>query len=513
MSIFNTLTSLFLKTRISGIEHFNNFPLETQKKVFHYLLEMGKSTAWGEKFGFRGINSIKEFQEKVPLSHYEDIFPWINRALKGEKNVLWPGEVLYFSKSSGTTNDKSKFIPVSKESLEDTHYEAGRDMLALYYSINPDSQLFSGKNLSIGGSHSRNPQNPKAIMGDISAMLIENMPFYYELFRSPSKEVALMSEWEAKIDRMAKEAMSDNITGIGGVPTWTLVLIKRIFELSGNTSGNLLDIWPNLELFCHGGVDFSPYRKQFEALIPSSQMHYLNIYNASEGFFSVQDQKDNAEMLLLLDHGIFYEFIPLEEIDDDQPTCLTLDEVKEGPIYALVITTNGGLWRYIIGDTVRFTDTNPFRISIAGRTKHFINAFGEELMMENASAAISAACQKTGASVGDFTAAPVYLTAGQKGCHEWLIEFDIPPENLALFSRVLDETLQLKNSDYEAKRYKELALVAPIVRIVPKGTFYNWLRKKGKLGGQNKVPKLSNSRVYVEEILLMLEDKHSSISR
>lgn len=485
--------------RQSAIDNFMHNPIDTQQQVFNDLIGSAQFTEYGKKYRFEEINNIAEFQKNVPINDYETLKPYIQRILEGTQNVLWPSPIKWFAKSSGTTSDKSKFIPVSKESLDNTHFRAGKDVLALYLRENPQSNLTNGKCLILGGSHQVNQLNAASFFGDLSAVTLQNMPFAGQLFRLPELSIALMTEWEEKIDRMAHSTINENVTYIAGVPTWTIVLIKRIFEITGKNS--LLDIWPNLELYIHGGVNFTPYRRQFEQLIPSPNMHYRETYNASEGFFAAQDREDEEGMLLFLNHGIFYEFMPMEEYGKENPRTLTLKEVELYKNYAIVVTTNGGLWRYLVGDTIQFTSLSPFRIKVTGRLKHFINAFGEELIVDNADNAIAIACAETGAVVADYSAAPVYMTGEDNGAHEWIIEFDYLPVPLEQFTNLLDKSLQAINSDYEAKRYKDMALRMPIVHRMPKDGFQHWLKDKGKLGGQHKVPRLSNERTYIEEML------------
>ena len=485
--------------RQSAIDNFMHNPIDTQQQVFNDLIGSAQFTEYGKKYRFEEINNIAEFQKNVPINDYETLKPYIQRILEGTQNVLWPSPIKWFAKSSGTTSDKSKFIPVSKESLDNTHFRAGKDVLALYLRENPGSNLTNGKCLILGGSHQVNQLNAASFFGDLSAVTLQNMPFAGQLFRLPELSIALMTEWEEKIDRMAHSTINENVTYIAGVPTWTIVLIKRIFEITGKNS--LLDIWPNLELYIHGGVNFTPYRRQFEQLIPSPNMHYRETYNASEGFFAAQDRKDEEGMLLFLNHCIFYEFMPMEEYGKENPRTLTLKEVELDENYAIVVSTNGGLWRYLVGDTIQFTCLSPFRIKVTGRLKHFINAFGEELIVDNADNAIAIACAETGAVVADYSAAPVYMTGEDNGAHEWIIEFEYLPVPLEQFTNLLDKSLQAINSDYEAKRYKDMALRMPIVHRMPKDGFKQWLKDKGKLGGQHKVPRLSNERTYIEEML------------
>ena len=489
-----------MKKRIHDIDLFRKYPHEVQEELFQGLISKAKGTEWGRKYGYADGLSVREFQERVPISTYEQLYPYIERVMKGEQNLLWPSKIEWFAKSSGTTNARSKFIPVSPESLEDCHYKGGKDMLSIYVNLYPETKLFTGKGLSIGGSHQPSELNPKVSCGDVSAVIMQNLPIWAEAIRTPPLKIALMDKWEEKIEKMVEVTVQENVTSLSGVPTWTYVLLKRILEVTGKS--HILEVWPNLELFTHGAVAFGPYRKLFREIIPSGKMNYLEVYNASEGFFGIQDQFGTEdEMLLMLDYGVYYEFIPMDQFEEEQPETLTLDQVELGKNYALVISTNAGLWRYKIGDTIRFTNLSPYRIKISGRTKHFINAFGEEVIVENAESAITKACQVTDAVITNFTAAPVYMESGKRGGHEWLIEFEKEPNNLKQFTKVLDSSLREINSDYDAKRQNDIALQEPIVHAAPKGTFMNWLRGKGKLGGQHKVPRLSNTRDYLEEIM------------
>ncbi len=509
MELLNSLVSWVIHKRMNQIQYFMQKPHEVQEKLLQYLLKQGSQTEWGRTYGYKDIRTVEQYRTRVPLSTYENLYPYIERIIKGEQGVLWPSDIRWFSKSSGTTNAKSKFIPISKESLEECHYKAGKDLLAIYINRNPQTKIFTGKSLAVGGSLQKNEQNNRSYFGDVSAIIMKNLPLWAEFLRAPSLEVALMDEWEAKIEKMAQMTLKENITNLAGVPTWTLVLLQRILEITGKT--NISEVWPSLELFGHGAVAFGPYRDTFKALIPSENMHYVEIYNASEGFFGIQDRDVADEMLLMLDYGVYYEFIPMSEWGKEQPNVIGLEDVKEGENYALVISTNAGLWRYVIGDTVRFTCTDPYRIKITGRTKHFINAFGEEVVIENAETAIIKASEATNSQIANFTAGPIYLERGKRGGHEWVIEFEQEPTSLETFAEVLDTTLQQINSDYEAKRHKDIALVKPVIHSVPKGTFYTWMKKRGKLGGQHKVPRLSNNREYLDDLLAML-GKHSKVS-
>jgi hypothetical protein len=509
MGLLNSILTWVMKKRIHQMELFMKYPYEVQDELFRKLMQTAKSTEFGRKFDFSTIQNYQQFRDRVPVQTYEAIFPYIERLMRGEQNILWPSEIKWFSKSSGTTNARSKFIPVSQEALEDCHFKGGKDMLSLFVNSYPETKIFDGKGLGVGGSHQINELDPSAssYYGDVSAVIMKNLPVWAEFIRTPKLETALMGNWEEKIERMARETADENVTSIAGVPTWTVLLIQRIVELQGKK--NILEVWPNLEVFFHGAVSFKPYQSLFRKLIPKANMAYWETYNASEGFFGIQDRPDSDELLLMLDYGIYYEFIPVEESEKEYPNAVPLSEVEVDRNYAMVISTNAGLWRYNIGDTIKFTSVSPYRIRISGRTKHFINAFGEEVIIENAEAAITKACEATGAIMDNFTAAPVFLDAGKKGGHEWIIEFRTQPHDIAEFIHILDSTLRQINSDYDAKRAHDLALVAPKVHIVEEGTFYAWMKNRGKLGGQNKVPRLSNSREYVEDILKMVGSAQS----
>ncbi|MGF6845303.1 hypothetical protein QFZ51_000538 [Chitinophaga sp. W3I9] len=506
MRILSPAISQLARLRMGRIAYFMQYPVQVQQQVFQNLISAAQYTEFGKQYGFSKIYKIDEYKQRVPIHTYDTIKPYIQRTMEGQQNVLWNTPIKWFAKSSGTTADKSKFIPVTVESLDECHYRSGRDVISLYYNNFPDSDVFTGKSLVIGGSHQVNKlsENSDSYFGDLSAVMLQNMPFYGNMIRTPDLEIALMDEWEEKIERMANAVIHENVTSIAGVPTWTIVLIKRIFELTG--TDNLADVWPNLELYMHGGVSFTPYREQFKKLIRKPLMHYQETYNASEGFFAAQDVVGEEGLLLFLNHGIFYEFMPMEELDKENPQTLQLQEVELGKNYALVISTNGGLWRYMVGDTIQFTSLIPYRIKVSGRTKSFINAFGEEVIVENSDTAVAKACEATGAVVNDYTAAPVYFSDHGNGGHEWLVEFEVAPDDLNRFIAVLDSTLKAINSDYEAKRYKDIALHMPVVRVLPEGTFCEFLKSKGKLGGQHKVPRLNNDRKYLEEILQFAAD-------
>ena len=507
MGLINSILTWVMKKRIHQIELFMKYPHDVQDELFRRLVREASATEFGKKYDFSSIETPSQFRERVPVFTYETLFPYIQRLMRGEQNILWPTEVTWFSKSSGTTNQRSKFIPVSEEALEECHFKGGKDLISIYVNNFPDTKLFDGKGLAVGGSHQINEydSSESSYYGDVSAVIMQNLPPWAQFIRTPSLETALMANWEEKIEKMAAETARVNVTNISGVPTWTALLIQRIVTLE--RKDNILEVWPNLEVFFHGAVAFTPYRNLFEKLIPKSSMRYVEIYNASEGFFGIQDQTDSEEMLLMLDYGIYYEFIAVEDLDHEHPKALGLGEVEVGKNYAMIISTNAGLWRYNIGDTIRFTSISPYRIKISGRTKHFINAFGEEVIIENAEMAINKACEATHAVIDNFTAAPVFLEKGRKGGHEWIIEFKVKPKSLEQFNRVLDETLREVNSDYDAKRQHDLALVAPRLNSVRQGTFYDWMKRRGKLGGQNKVPRLFNTREYVDDILKMLSEE------
>jgi hypothetical protein len=503
MQIINSILTWVMKKRIHQIELFMKYPHEVQEEVLKRLLSTASFTEFGKRYSFDEIVNYEDFKRRVPVHTYEQIFPFIERLMRGEQNILWPSEVKWFAKSSGTTNARSKFIPVSPEALEECHFKGGKDLLSIYVNNFPETKIFDGKGLAIGGSHQMNEFDSSAssYYGDVSAVIMQNLPPWAEFIRTPSLDVALMGNWEEKIDRIAGTTAKVNVTHVAGVPTWTVLLLQRILDLEKKS--NILEVWPNLEVFFHGAVAFKPYKNLFKSIIPSESMKYWETYNASEGFFGIQDQENSEELLLMLDYGVFYEFIPMEEWDKEFPDAVSLTDVELGKNYAMVISTNAGLWRYNIGDTVKFTSLSPYRIKISGRTKHFINAFGEEVIIENADTAIAYACEQTNAVIDNYTAAPIYLEKSKRGGHEWIIEFKKQPENLERFTHTLDEMLRKINSDYDAKRAHNIALVAPKIHSVAAGTFYNWMKKRGKLGGQNKVPRLSNSREYVDDILMM----------
>ncbi len=500
MKLLSPAISSLARMRLWRIDGWKNNPLDAQREVLQDLVTSAQYTEFGRKYNFSELFNVRAFKEAVPIHEYNDLKPYIERMMNGEQNILWNTPVYWFAKSSGTTSDKSKFIPISDESLQDSHFKAAKDVLTMYYQCHPESELLTGKGLVIGGSHSVNPMNNEAQYGDLSAVLLQNTPFWGHWIRTPDLSIALMDEWENKIEKLAESTIKENVTSISGVPTWTLILFKRILELTGKKT--IAEVWPSLELYMHGGVSFIPYKEQFQKLI-GKKINYLDLYNASEGFFAAQDIPAEEGMLLFVDHGIFMEFMPVSEYGKENPQTIGLQDVELGKNYALVISTNCGLWRYLLGDTIQFTSLKPFRIKVSGRLKHYMNAFGEEVIVDNSDHAITIACEKTGAVVNDYTAAPVYFSDASNGAHEWLIEFDKEPESLEAFTNELDTALKNINSDYEAKRHKSIALRLPIVHALKKGTFAEWLRIKGKLGGQHKVPRLSNERKLLEEILTL----------
>ena len=496
--LVNSVASWFLKKRFHQIDLFLKYPYEVQNELLTNLLELSKNTEIGQKYDFKSITSYREFAKRVPVSTYESYHDLIERSRKGEQNIFWHKPIKWFAKSSGTTNTKSKFIPVSNASLEDCHYAAGKDLLCMYLNNNPDSELFNGKNLRLGGSKELYEENG-TIFGDLSAILIDNMPFWAEFSSTPSNKVSLMSDWEPKMQAIVDESIKENVTSLAGVPSWMLVFLNNVLETTGHS--NVLELWPNLEVYFHGGVSFKPYEKQYKKIIPSSSFKYYETYNASEGFFAIQDQNDSDELLFMLDYGIFYEFIPMDTYGTKNEKVIPLFEVEKGKNYAMIITTNSGLWRYKIGDTVRFTCIDPYRIKVTGRTKHFINVFGEELIIENTDQALKSVSQKIGCEIRDYTVAPVFMKGRDKGKHEWLIEFKSNPPSLSYFSELLDNALKSLNSDYEAKRFKNITLEMPKIISAKSGLFNEWLKNKGKLGGQHKIPRLSNSRDFIESLL------------
>lgn len=497
--IVNNLFKWYLSERYGMIERFMRHPVNAQDEVWDYLRTVAEDTVFGREYNFASIKDRRSFAQQVPLQDYESLKPYIKRMMYGEKDVLWPGAVEWYSKSSGTTSDKSKFIPVSRENLKKCHIRGSWDTLTILYHNKPESQIFAGKNLIMGGSLSEFSEYPHSQIGDVSAIMMAHMPAFAKPFYAPNLEIGLMSEFEKKIELTARNALDINVTMIGGVPTWTIVLFRRILEITGKS--NMLEVWPNFETYIHGGVSFLPYKEQFKRFFPSDSVRYVEIYNASEGYFAIQNDFNTDDMLLLLDNGIYYEFLPMEEWDTENPQTVLLEEVEAGKNYAIVISTNAGLWRYMPGDTVVFTSTSPYKIKVSGRTQQFINAFGEEVMVSNTDQALAAACKEFDAEVSEYTVAPYYFENDGKGRHQWLIEFEKAPVDVNAFAESLDKNLQKINSDYEAKRYLDLALTNLSIQTLPKGTFHQWMKQRGKLGGQNKIPRLANNRKYVDELL------------
>lgn len=496
--IINSIASWVLKQRIHQIELFLKYPNEVQEDLLLNLIRNCEETVIGQKYDFASIKTYQTFIDRVPVSHYEDLEPMIEETRKGYQNIFWHSPIKWFAKSSGTTNAKSKFIPVSTAALEDCHYKGSKDLLAMYLHNNPESGLFLGKSLRLGGS-SQIYANNNTYFGDLSAILIENMPLWAEFSSTPSNKTSLMSEWETKLTAIIHETKSENVTSFAGVPSWMMVLMQRILNETGHS--NLLDLWPNLEVYFHGGVSFEPYREQYKKLLPKDDFKYYEIYNASEGFFAIQDLNYSSDLLLMLDYGIFYEFIPMDTFGTPHEKIIRLAEVEVNTNYAVVITTNSGLWRYMIGDTVRFTSVSPYRIRVSGRTKHHINVFGEELMVENTDKALALTCQTLHCAIKDYTVAPIFMQGKEKGAHEWLVEFEKKPESIEAFAELLDKNLQSVNSDYEAKRYNNMTLNPLKLNVARENLFYDWLKERDKLGGQNKIPRLSNQRDYLEQLL------------
>ena len=498
LQIINSFATWILKKRIHQMELFLKYPHEVQEELLFSLIKSSENTQIGKKYDFSSMKSYTSFSERIPVSTYEELEPLIEKTRQGEQNVFWHSNIKWFAKSSGTTNAKSKFIPVSSEALENCHYKASKDLLCLYLNNNEESQMFTGKSLRLGGSKQLY-ENNNTFFGDLSAILIDNMPIWAEFSSTPSSKISLMGDWETKLPAIINETINENVTSLAGVPSWMLVLLQKALETTGKS--NLLELWPNAEVYFHGGVNFDPYREQYKKLFPKESFKYYEIYNASEGFFAIQDLNDSNELLLMLDYGIFYEFIPMDTFGTLNQRVIRLNQVELNKNYALVITTNSGLWRYLIGDTIRFTSLSPYRIKVTGRTKHHINVFGEELMVENTDAAITKTCKEFNCEITDYTVAPIFMTDKKKGAHEWIIEFKTKPDNIENFRKALDENLQHVNSDYEAKRYNNMTLNPLVLNVAREQLFYDWLKQQDKLGGQHKIPRLSNERLYLESLL------------
>ena len=499
MAFINTILGLFTQKRLAQIDYFKANPLKVQRECLQELLSRAAATEYGQKYDFSSILTTEQYKERLPIVHYEDISGYVRRMMEGENNILWPEEVEWFAKSSGTTDAKSKFIPVSPSSLEDCHFRGGKDVIAIFNRLYPDAGVFSGKTLALGGSSEVSKTNNNCQYGDLSAILISNTPFWVNRMKTPEASIMLMNNWEEKIEKICETTIKEDVRCLAGVPSWFLTVINKILERTGKA--NLHEVWPNLELFIHGGISFTPYREQYNRLLPDHKMKYLDTHTAAEGFFGLQDDPNDSSMLLMLDYGVYYEFMPTSELGKSNPRTVLLEDVKTGVNYALIISTNSGLWRYMIGDTIQFTSTKPYKFKITGRTKLFINAFGEEVIIDNATEALNFACRETGADVYEFTAAPIFMGEGKRGAHEWLIEFKNPPADIEQFAELLDNQIQKLNSDYEAKRM--LSLERLHIRIARPNLFNDWLKEKGKLGGQHKVPRLWNDRTHIDELLSM----------
>ncbi len=499
--LINSVLAWIMKKRFHEIELFMKYPLEVQHEWLMKLVRSAWNTEYGREFGFADIRHYEDYRNRVPVVSYEDMVPQINRLRAGEQNILWPTEIRWFAKSSGTTGQRSKFLPVSQESLDECHFNTGKDMLSIYCNLNPNTRMFTGKSLMMAGSATTPDPTNNSYYGDLSAILVNNLPFWAGFLSTPDNKTALIENFEEKLNKTVGITIRENVTSLTGVPSWMLITCHRVLETTGKS--NLLEVWPDLELFFHGGVTFTPYREQFRQLIPSDKMNYIETYNASEGFFAIKDRLDSDDMLLMLDYGIFYEFLPEGEWNKEHPNALGLSEVQVSEQYAMIISTNAGLWRYKIGDTIEFTSLHPFRIRITGRTRYFINAFGEEVIQDNAERALAKACEKTGAQVREYTGGPVYMKDGASGAHEWVIEFEKEPVDLSFFVDAFDSTLKVLNTDYEAKRHKDLVLKPPVVHLARQGLFFDWMKRHDKLGGQNKVPRLANHRNYLSELLKM----------
>lgn len=501
MPLANRLFAARSRRRLAAIDAFRADPAAAQQATLRQLLDRAAGTQWGRQHGYGEIRGAEDFRGRVPLGDYNTLRPWIDRARRGERDLLWPGATRWFAKSSGTTGDKSKYIPVTADSLRRCQYQGSLDALAIHLRHNPLSRVFAGKTMTLGGSRRAQAEYPGTLSGDLSAIMVSNAPLWTSPLRTPAKSDALIEDFELKIKKIAQTCSRENVVCFAGVPSWYLALFREVLRQTGRR--DLTEVWPNLQLFLHGGVSFAPYRQAYAELIPAADMAYIETYNASEGFFAIQDTPAAADMLLMLDLGVYYEFIPLSEVGMEHPTALTVSEVRTGTPYAMVISTNGGLWRYQIGDVVEFTSLAPHKIIITGRTKQYINVFGEELMLHNALDALGRACQRHPARVADFTVAPVFMGTDEKPRHQWLIEFEQPPANLSDFAQTLDNELRAVNSDYDAKRFKN-SVLHPLELIAGRpGLFFDWMRGRGRLGGQNKVPNLSCDRRHIDQLLAL----------
>lgn len=500
-SFFNTLIKGYLKYRSTRISAMRTSPYDLQNDILQTLTTALKQTKYGHDIGAAGIENIKEFRKRVPINSYEDLYPYIVKMMDGEADQLYPGHVHWFAKSSGTTNDKSKFIPITDDNLFENHVAASWDAMSILYKNRPDSKNFEGKNLIMGGSLTK--LNDTLTVGDVSAILLNRMPMVGRPFYTPDFETALLPDWEAKIEAIANITPKEDVVMFAGVPTWTIVLFKRILEVTGKR--NMREVWPNAKTYMHGGVGFEPYKSQFQAFFPDDDLEYYEVYNASEGYFAIQDCVDEKGMLLLLDNAIYYEFIPIDQLDAPNPDILSLEDVEIDKNYCMVITTSSGLWRYKPGDVVRFVTVKPYRLVVSGRTKQYINVFGEEVMVHNTDTALKQTSEHFNVRVVDYMVAPVYMQYNDKGGHEWWIEFEENPLDKDAFAMELDMNLRAINSDYDAKRYKDLALAPLKMNMVKQGAFVNWLKQKGKLGGQSKIARLVNDRSVAEPIIGFLD--------
>ena len=498
-SFINTVASWMLKKRMHQIELFVKYPIDVQNEELKKLVQQAKNTEFGKKYDFSSIDNYQTFSERVPSFTYEEFFPTIKKTINGKQNIFWSENIKWFAQSSGTTNSKSKFIPVSNSSLDNCHFKGGKDMLCLYLNNNENSNMFLGKSLRLGGSR-KIYENNDNYFGDLSAILIDNLPIWAELISTPNNEISLMDKWDEKIDAIIKGTLQEDVRSLAGVPSWMLTLMNKLLKTTGNKY--IDDIWQNLEVYFHGGVSFKPYRNEFNNIISNKDFKYYEVYNASEGFFGIQDTNDGRDLLLMLDYGVFYEFIEVSEMEKSEK-IIDLSQVQTGVNYAMLITTNSGLWRYKIGDTIQFTSLNPFRIIISGRTKHFINAFGEEVIIDNVEKALEKVITKHQCKIVDYTVAPRFMRSGKKGNHDWIIEFSKEPKSIDNFMSDLDLSIQQNNTDYKAKRFKNITLDKPILHMARENLFYDWLKSKNKVGGQNKIPRLSNDRSFFEELIRM----------
>ena len=503
---FNAVFSHIIKKRIPRIRNYSSSPISCQKTVLEQLLKKAQKTSFGLLHHFNEIRSKEQFQTLVPLSSYDTLYPYIKRQIEGEENVLWPGKTSWFAKSSGTSGNTSKLLPITVDSLYENHYAGGKDLLAIYYENHSNRKLYNAKHLIIGGSTQINTQTNNTSIGDLSAFIVENLPWWTEIRRTPKRKIALMDNWEEKLDQMAHATLNDNICIVAGLPSWTLVLFQRVLDISGKK--NIHEVWPNLELYIHGGMNIDPYRKAFEKMLPNPNMNYVQAYNASEGYFGLQDRKESSDMLLLTDAQVYYEFIPMDEFKGlNSKNVIDLEEVSIDVEYAIVLTTSAGLWRYIIGDTICFTSILPYRFQVTGRTTHYINAFGEKTIISHVEKALSEAASENDILVFDFTVAPYFEESKGSGGHEWLIALNAENENqIHTLEAAIESNMKSLNVDYEGKRKDSINMLAPKFSYVQKNIFERWLKKKNKLGGQHKIPRVQNDRIFIEELLEIAQE-------